>query len=244
MELKAQPTVLITGGSRGIGKALAIGFKNCGYKVYASGTKESSIEWMRDVGIFPLVMNMERQDEIEVGFKRFFDENETLDCLINNAGIAQRRSARNIGIEEFNAIVDINLKGLFIACQTYSRMQPAKQYGNIINISSLAGQRGLKASAIYAASKAAVNNLTQTLALEWAPQFRVNAISPGWIQTQLNEEHLTPEAITKLNNTIPLKRMGLPEDLVGPALFLAGQNSKYITGQIIVVDGGYSIISF
>jgi 3-oxoacyl-[acyl-carrier protein] reductase len=162
-----------------------------------------------------------------------------LDCLINNAGVASSTPASALGEEEIAKIIDTNFKAVFQCCQSYYKLQ-RKAGGNIINIASVLGIVGSSLASVYSGTKGAVISMTKALAIEWANSgFRVNAICPGFIDTDMTEMIKKREAVMqKMLEYIPLKRLGTPADIAAPALMLASEGASYITGQIIVVDGG------
>jgi gluconate 5-dehydrogenase len=165
-----------------------------------------------------------------------------IDTLINSAGVNRRKSAATVTEEDYDYLLDINLKGAFLLSQAVGRHMIQQRSGSQINIASLATDRPLKHAGPYAMSKAGLGQMTRSLALEWGPQgVRVNAIAPGFIVTDLTRKMWTDErmqAWAKANT--PQGRLGQPEDLVGVALFLASPAAAFLTGQILYVDGGFS----
>ncbi|MCE9499492.1 MAG: SDR family oxidoreductase [Leptospira sp.] len=232
-------TILVTGASRGIGKVFAEGFRDSGAIVYGTGSKQESIEWMNDSGIQGRVADITKPGSMTPIIDEIRSKHGRLDCLINNAGYATNKPASAFKEDEIYKIIDTNFAGVFRACQAYYKAQK-KDGGNIINIASVLGLRGYSLSSVYCGTKGAVIQLTKALAAEWiGAGFKVNAICPGFIDTDmtimLKEK---PQILEQLNSSIPLKRMGKPEELLGTAIFLASDASSYIMGQSIVVDGG------
>ncbi len=236
--------VLITGASRGIGKALALGFHEAGAVVYAAGSKEESVQWMAGQGINPLWGDFSQPETPARLIQSVYAKEKTLDVLINNAGIALYSKAVSISDADINNIMEINFKSVFHASVNYYKEQKKRGVtGTIINISSILGIIGSNQASIYSATKGAIIQLTKNFALEWAKSgFRVNSICPGYIETDMTS-HLKrrPAFLEAVENAIPQKRLGKPEEILGPALFLASPASSYITGQCIIVDGGLSI---
>jgi 3-oxoacyl-[acyl-carrier protein] reductase len=236
-------SVLITGASRGIGRALAEGFLEAGAIVYGTGSKEDSIEWMKGTGIEGRVADISKAGTMLPIIEEIKAKHGKLDCLINNAGIAVNTPALGFKDEEIYKIIDTNFVGMFRTCQAYYKTHRLIG-GNIINISSVLGLVGYSLSSIYSGTKGAAIQLTKSLAAEWINNnFRLNAICPGFIDTDMNKMIKDKTSVMeKMNASIPMKRMGSPEDLTGAAIYFASDASKYVTGQIIVVDGGITAL--
>lgn len=161
--------------------------------------------------------------------------------LVNNAGVAQTRAALDVGPEDWNAVLGPNLTGAFFVAQQAAQAMRGHG-GSIINIASILGERVSKGLAAYAASKAGLIQLTKALALEWAPLgVRVNALAPGYLETELNRDFFASDAGQRLIARIPQRRLGQLEDLDGPLLLLASEQSRYMTGSVIAVDGGHLV---
>lgn len=236
----AQKTVLITGATRGIGRGIALGFAAAGYQVYGTGRNLDGSEWAKEKGIILKQADVADQPAMAAIMKEIQEKHGRLDCLINNAGVASNTPASGLDEDEIAKIIDTNFKAVFQCCQSYYKMQRKSGGGNIINISSVLGIVGTSLASVYSGTKGAVISMTKALAIEWANSgFRVNAICPGFIDTDMTEMIKKREAVyQKMLDYIPLKRLGTPEDLAAPALMLASDGASYITGQIIVVDGG------
>ncbi|MCB1325282.1 MAG: SDR family oxidoreductase [Spirochaetales bacterium] len=241
-------SVLITGASRGIGQALAQAFRDQGAHVYGCGTRAESIAWMaqeaesRDVpggSLTGEVLNVTEPGAAAAVIARIIEKRGRLDCLINNAGIASNTPAMGFKEDEMEAIIDTNFKGAFRTCQAYYRAQ-RRQGGTIINVASILGLVGGPLASVYCGTKGAVIQLTRALTTEWSSNnFRINALAPGFTDTDMTEMiKKRPAVLEKMLEAIPMRRMGRPEDMVGAALFLASDASAYMTGQVIVVDGG------
>lgn len=231
--------VLISGASRGIGRALAEGFAEAGAVVYGTSSQESSIAWTNDSDIHGSVADMRSENDMKNLMQKIIAKHGRLDCLINNAATTLDIPASAVKEADLENVLNTNVKGMFRACQAYYKLQ-RKRGGNIINISSVVGLYGGFLMSVYAASKGAVLQMSKSLALEWAAKgFRINVICPGFTETDMTAAIRKNEEYTKkIIDTIPLKRMAKPQDMLGAAIFLASSASSYITGSTIVVDGG------
>lgn len=232
-------SILITGASRGIGRALAESFVEGGAHVYGTGRTLESIAWMKDQKVQGRTADVSRPGAVAEVIDEIVKSHGKLDCLINNAGISSNTPASAFKDEEMDRIIDTNFKGVFRACQAYYKAQK-KFGGSIINIASVLGIVGTPLASIYSGTKGAVVQLTRALAIEWAgSNFRINAICPGFIDTDMTTNIKDkPAVLEKAVSIIPMKRLGKPEEIAGAALFLASDASTYMTGQLIVIDGG------
>lgn len=239
-DMTAQKTVLITGATRGIGKGVAIAFAQAGWIVYGTGRNLAGSEWVTEKKVILKEADVADQPRMAAIMQEIKDKHGRLDCLINNAGVASNTPASALGDEEIAKIIDTNFKAVFTCCQSYYKMQRKSGGGNIINISSVLGIVGTSLASVYSGTKGAVISMTKALAIEWANSgFRVNAICPGFIDTDMTDMLKKRESVmAKMLEYIPLKRLGTPEDIAAPAIMLASDGAAYITGQIIVVDGG------
>ncbi len=234
--------IIVTGASRGIGKAIAKHLADQEAIVYATGTHPSSVEWMKNENnITGKTLDISQVSSVTSLFEEIYSNHSKVDAVINNAGIFEYCPISRITEEEMDRTINVNLKGLFRMCQTYFKKQ--KKGGNIVNIASIMGIVVEKLAGIYAATKAGNIQLTKAFALEWAHlDFRVNAIAPGYISTDMNEKARNhPTTAQSILDVIPVKRFGEPEDICGTTQFLVSNASSYITGQTIVVDGGIII---
>ncbi|HTM87576.1 MAG TPA: glucose 1-dehydrogenase [Terriglobales bacterium] len=246
LELNGKTAVVI-GGSSGIGRALAIGLAQAGADVIPSARRAQEVAaaaseiqrlGRRSLAVTCDVTSESSLQQLLQETLRAFDK---VDILVNSAGIAKRLPTLELSNQDWDAILDINLKGVFHACKTFARHMVERRYGRIINIASLSSFLGLFQVAAYAASKGGVLSLTRTLAVEWAPHgVCVNAIMPGVFRTALNQKLLdgTPRGQEFLLRT-PMKRFGQVEELVGAAIFLASDSAGFVTGATIPVDGGF-----
>jgi NAD(P)-dependent dehydrogenase (short-subunit alcohol dehydrogenase family) len=240
--------VLVSGGSRGIGKAIAEGFARREAEVIITGRDPLTLEQTTNelaaggVSVRSMVCDVAQPAAIDRLVDHVIQQWGSIDTLINVAGVNRRKAAATVTEEDYNYLLDINLKGAFFLSQKVGQQMIARGRGNQINIASLATDRPLKYAAPYAMSKAGLGQMTRALALEWGPNgVRVNAIAPGFIITDLTRKMWADDAMhswAKANT--PQRRLGQPQDLVGVALFLASPAAAFLTGQIIYVDGGFS----
>lgn len=236
---------LITGGSRGIGKAIAI--KLASYKanivINYTSNKEHALKVKEEIesyGVKSIVIkcDVSKSDEVNNMIEAVVKEFGQIDILVNNAGITRDGLLMRMKEEDFDSVIDINLKGVFNCTKSATKYMMKKRYGKIINISSVVGLIGNAGQANYCASKAGVIGLTKSSARELASRnINVNAIAPGFIYTDMTSVLNENLKETMLKN-IPQNRFGSPEDVANLVLFLASDMSSYITGQIINVDGG------
>lgn len=236
---------LITGGSRGIGKAIAI--KLASYKanivINYTSNKEHALKVKEEIesyGVKSIVIkcDVSKLDEVNNMIEEVVKEFGQIDILVNNAGITRDGLLMRMKEEDFDSVIDINLKGVFNCTKSATKYMMKKRYGKIINISSVVGLIGNAGQANYCASKAGVIGLTKSSARELASRnINVNAIAPGFIDTDMTSVLNENLKETMLKN-IPQNRFGSPEDVANLVLFLASDMSSYITGQIINVDGG------
>lgn len=240
--------VFISGGTRSIGYALAAGFSAAGATVVLTGRQaadaEAAAARIAAEGATVLGVGCDVADPgaVETAVGRTLDEFDRIDCLVNVAGVNLRKPAEEFSLDEFDSILGVNLRGAFYLSQVVGRHMLARGEGTQINIASLNTDRPLKNVAPYAMSKAAVGAMTRALALEWGDRgVRVNAIAPGFILTDLTRGLWSDEVMHAwgVANT-PQRRLGEPRDLVGAAQFLASEASRFMTGQTLYVDGGFT----
>ena len=234
---------LITGSARGIGKTIAEKFQEQGATIVITDINEQTLdaaveELSKNGEVMGLKMNVADADSVQQAVDSVIEKYGRIDVLVNNAGITKDGMMSRMEEAEFDSVIAVNLKGTFNATKSVSQYMLKKRSGNIINISSVVGIIGNVGQANYSASKAGVIGLTKTSAKEFAKRgIRVNAIAPGFIKTDMTEQ-LSDAAKEALYSNIPLKRLGAPDDIANAAVFLASDNAGYITGQVLVVDGG------
>jgi NAD(P)-dependent dehydrogenase (short-subunit alcohol dehydrogenase family) len=241
---------LVTGASSGLGRHFAAMLARAGAAVALAARRldalEIAVKGIAEAGGRARAIRLDVTDPASV--TRAIAEAETLGpirILINNAGTAAGRSALELPKDEWDRVIETNLTGAFlVAREAGRRMQAHGQGGSIVNIASILGLRGAGQVAAYAASKAGLIHLTQVLALEWARHgIRVNALAPGYIETDLNREYFASEAGQAMIRRIPQRRLGRMEDLDGPLLLLASDASRFMTGSVVTVDGGHTVSS-
>mgnify|MGYP000091242113 CR=1 FL=1 len=243
MELKKK-VALITGGARGIGKEIADGFAAAGADIVLGdvdreGVKSAAEDLKKfNVRTQGYYLDVSSIESVEEAAGNTIDKFGRLDILVNNAGITRDNLIIRMSVDDFDRVISINLKGAFNCTKIVSRIMMKQRVGRIINIASVIGIIGNAGQANYAASKAGLIGLTKSSAKELASRnITVNAIAPGFIKTEMTGE-LPEDVQKKYLEIIPLRRPGTPQDVAHAALFLASDYSSYITGQVIVVDGG------
>lgn len=244
----SKQVVIVSGGSRGIGRAIAQGFAERDAKVVITGRDESSlIATAEEIGagtakVTPIVCDVAKLDDIERLVANVIADFGQIDTLVNVAGVNRRKPALDVSEDDYDFILDINLKGAFLLSQAVGRHMVERGAGCQINIASLNADRPLKDVLPYAMSKAGIAHMTRGLALEWGPSgVRVNGIAPGFILTDLTQKLWSDEKMLAWGKTnTPQRRLGVPQDMVGTAIFLASPASSFMTGQTLYVDGGYT----
>ena len=249
-------TALVTGAGRGIGKALAIGLAEAGADVAIIARTASDLDAVaaeiRKLGrqCYPVTADLSQNEaaqQIVDSVAAQLPSGRHIDILINNAGTTIRSKALDVTSEAWDTIMTTNLKSAFLLSQAVAlHMKIHHVSGRIINISSVAGTRALRTGVVYGASKAALDHMTRILSMEWAPfNIRVNAIGPWYFKTPLTEGVLgDPTYLGSVLERTPMGRIGELRELVGPAVFLASDASAYVTGQVMLVDGGMSVFGF
>jgi len=237
---------IVTGSARGLGRAMALGLAKYGANIViadlrfseASETKKEVESLGRES--LAIKVDVTKSDSINEMVEKTLEEFDKIDILVCSAGVSVRKPALEITEEDWDRVIDINLKGTFLCDQAVGREMKKKGRGKIINIASVSGQLGHPNRSPYTASKGGVVLLTKALAVEWARyNINVNAIGPGFFRTPLTEDYLSNEKIyNEIISKIPMGRPGEVEDLIGPAVFLASDASNYITGHTLFVEGG------
>ena len=242
---------IVTGGARGIGFAIAKGLASSGALVVIadinSDGAEKAAATIRAEGFQAqsVTVNVTKRNSVQDMVAQTVEGSGQIDILVNCAGIILRKPIEEVTDEEWDSILDVNLRGVFLCSQVGGREMMKRKQGKIINISSNIAQVLQPGRGIYAVSKAGVSHLTKVMALEWAPyHINVNAIAPAPTMTDLNkkffDEH--PEDYQERLRSIPMGRLGNPQDYVGMAIFLASKASDFVTGQTLFVDGGSNLI--
>ncbi len=239
---------LITGGGTGIGRAIALALAEAGADIALAARRVDKLEQTADeitkLGRRAIALPLDLTDPAAIAPCVEAAERQLapLDILINNSGVSGAAWAADLSLEEWTRVIDTNLRGAFLMCQAAGRGMRERGSGAIVNVASVAGLIGVKMLSAYAASKGGLIQLTKTLALEWARSgVRVNALAPGYIETDINRDMFASDAGQRMIKThIPLGRLGQPDELRAAAVFLASDASKFMTGSVLVLDGGQS----
>ncbi len=234
----------ITGAAQGIGKSIAVNMAKEGANIAIadvnSDLAETTVQEIMAFGVKSLAFKLDvsKSEEVVNAFERFKNEFGKLDILVNNAGITRDALVLRMKNEDWDMVMDVNLKGTFLCSKEAVKLMTKQQYGKIINISSVVAFMGNPGQANYSASKAGIAGLTKTIAREYATRgIRVNAVAPGFIQTNMTEE--IPEKIQiEMKKSIPLGHFGSPDDIAAVVVFLASKAADYITGQVVHINGG------
>lgn len=238
-------TAVVTGASRGIGRAIAIKLAKLGANIVVN--YRNSVEAVQEVvkeiealGVKVLAVqgDISSYSDVDSMMKKCMEEFGSIDILVNNAGITKDGLLMRMKEEDFDSVIDINLKGAFNCTKHVSAIMLKQRSGRIINISSVSGLTGNAGQVNYSSAKAGILGMTKAVAKELASRgVTCNAVAPGYIQTDMTDV-LSDKVKDTIMNTIPLKRLGNPEDVANAVAFLASEEASYITGQIINVDGG------
>lgn len=239
---------LVTGGSRGIGREIAIGLasKGCNVAITYSGSETQAakvVDELQEHGIKALAVKADTRNAslVDAMVKEVEDKLGRIDILVNNAGITKDNLLIRMSEDDWDQVIDVNLKGAFLTSKAVAKGMMKNRYGKIINISSVVGIMGNPGQANYSASKAGLIGLTKTLAKELASRgIRVNAIAPGFVNTDMTET-LKEDVRDAMMKAIPLGYFAEPKEISNLVNFLAGEESDYITGQVIQIDGGMHI---
>ncbi len=235
---------LVTGGARGIGKEIALCLAKQGANIALCDVNleetEKTAKEIRDLGrdCLALKADVTSLKDVQDMMDKILDKLSKLDILINNAGITKDGLVLRMSEQDWDKVIAVNLKGCFICTKVASKVMLKQRFGKIVNLASIIGIMGNIGQANYAASKAGIIGLTKSVAKELAPRgVCVNAIAPGFIKTEMTAK-LPEDVQKKMLSLIPLGRFGEPKDVANLALFLSSENSSYITGQVIQIDGG------
>lgn len=248
MQMLKGKVALITGGTAGIGKAIACLYAQNGADVIILGTNpersEQAVQEIEackaDAGqkVASFLVNVSKSKEVDEVVEKILKDWGKIDILVNNAGITRDNLLMKMSEEDWDQVMDVNLKSVYNTCRALSRPMMKARAGVIINISSVIGLTGNAGQINYAASKSGMIGFTKSLAKELASRgIRANCVAPGYIETQMTEV-LPPPVKEAILTKIPLSRIGKPRDIANAALFLASDQASYITGQVLTVDGG------
>jgi NAD(P)-dependent dehydrogenase (short-subunit alcohol dehydrogenase family) len=240
---------MVTGGSRGLGEVAVMALAKAGADVAVCGRKVQDLERVsgavkalgRRSGAFALEVTSKAA--VQEGVKRILQELGKVDILVNNAGVNYRVPVLEYPEEEWDLVINTNLKGYFLVAQAVVPQMIERGYGKVINMSSILGAVALPNQLAYASSKGGVDQMTKVMAIEWAKKgVRVNAIGPTYFETELVAQlRNDPERFNFINERTPMGRWGYPHELEGIVIFLAAPASDFITGQTIYIDGGWTI---
>jgi 3-oxoacyl-[acyl-carrier protein] reductase len=242
-------TALVTGGSRGIGRACVRALAEAGAKVafvYHSN-QAAADELVAQLGEKQLEVRALQADVADTAraaevVEQLIEGWGRLDVLVNSAGIIRDGLFAAMGPEQWRSVIETNLNGVYNYCHAVTRPMMSQRSGSIVNISSVAAEFGNRGQVNYAASKGGIDGLTRCLAKELAARkIRVNAVSPGMIETDMSEAVRNLAGADRINSMIPLRRVGQPEEIAAVVTFLASDSASYLTGQVIRVDGGLSL---
>lgn len=241
-------TAIVTGGSRGLGRAICLELARGGANVAlcCAGNEAAARETVRaveELGAKALAVRCDVSDAARVDelVKAALEAFGRIDILVNNAGITRDNLLMRMSEADFDAVINANLKGTFLCMKAVSRLMLKQRYGRIVNLSSVVGLRGNAGQVNYAASKAGVVGMTKSLAKELASRgVTVNAVAPGFIETDMTAA-LPEAARAAAQESIPMNRLGAPEDVARAVAFLASDDAAYITGQVLAVDGGMAM---
>lgn len=239
---------LITGGTAGIGKAIAIAFAENGCSVIILGTNAARAQEVTELleksrksphqKFASSLVDVSKTEDVQKAIVKILEDFGKIDCLVNNAGITKDNLLLKMSEDDWDTVLDVNLKSVYNTCKAAARSMIKARCGSIINISSVIGLTGNAGQVNYAASKAGMIGFTKSLAKELASRsIRVNCIAPGYIETSMTES-LNDSVKQGIVSKIPLGKIGQPQDIASAAVFLASDLSSYITGQVLAIDGG------
>ena len=245
MKILSGKTALVTGGSRGIGRAICLRLAAMGAMVYVnyvsrSEAAEETEKLIEDAGDMAKIVGFNVADagQVESVFKQITAETGSVDILVNNAGIARDGLIARMKESDWDAVLATNLKGAFLCAKAVSKTMLKKRWGRIVNITSVVGFSGNAGQVNYAAAKAGLVGMAKSMAREYASRnITVNCVAPGYIVTEMTES-LSGDAQEKLKNEIPLGVLGTVEDVAGAVAYLVSEDGRYVTGQVLHVNGG------
>lgn len=239
---------VVTGASMGIGYGLSKALSNAGATVVVTARKQEDLqrlsEEIRSEGgkAFPVIMDVTSVTNIRETMRQIAENLGRIDILVNNAGLGANHPAEDVTEEDWDGMMDVNLKGLFFCCQAAGKIMLEQGYGRIVNMSSQASTVGIRDHAVYCASKGGVNQLTRALALEWSSRgVNVNAIGPTFTYTPGTAERLdNPAYLEQVVNKIPIGRVANIRDVAGAVIYLASSAADMVTGTLLMIDGGWT----
>lgn len=242
--------VLVTGASSGLGAHFARVFARCGANVTVAARRVDKLEhFARELlslgaeSVTPVAMDVKNAESVQQAFHAITSSGVSLDIVINNAGVSGDGLALTQSVDEFDEVIATNLRGVWLVATQVARLwKESARGGSIVNIASIQGERVAPGLSAYSTSKAGVVHLTRSLALEWARYgIRVNALEPGYIHTEINDELWQQDYGKEMIRRIPMRRLGQPEDLDGALLLLASSASSWMTGSVLAIDGGHLV---
>lgn len=241
--MQRKRTALITGGARGIGRQIALDLGAAGYNVVVNYNKseKQAMELVNELSAREIACQAIRADVSDAAHVKRMAEQVmfgTVDTLVNNAGIAHMGLLQYDSEDDFDRVIGVDLKGVWLTTRQFLPGMIANGFGRVINISSFWAERGSSTETAYSAAKAGVNGLTKALSREVGEYVTVNAVIAGLITTEMNDP-VPPEALIRIVDNTPVRRIGRPEDVSNAVLFLADEKSSFVNGALLHVDGGY-----
>ena len=234
----SKKNVLVTGASRGIGRAAANKLSKTGFNVIGTATSQKGVDQINQEGMYGLILNLNDKKSIESMWENIIDNFNCVDILINNAGITKDNIIARMSMDEWEEVINIHLNATFYMCQRATKLMMKNRFGRVINISSTSATIGNRGQGNYAAAKAGIEAFTRTLAREFGSRgITANNIAPGFIDTDMTN-FLSEEERANIQKDIPLNRFGKPEEVADLINFLASDEASYITGQTIHLNGG------
>jgi acetoacetyl-CoA reductase len=231
---------LVTGGTRGIGESICTTLKENGYEVIANygGNDQAAAEFTKRTGIKAVKFDVSNFSEVEAGIKSIEASVGPIDVLVNNAGITRDGTMHRMDFERWNQVIQTNLSSCFNTCRSVIDGMRERGFGRIVNIGSVNGQAGQYGQVNYAAAKSGIHGFTKALAQEGAAKgITVNAIAPGYVETDMVRA-VPKEVLEKIVRTIPVGRLGQPEDIARAVLFLVSDDAGFVTGSTLSINGG------